>query len=89
MCLRESKVGGSTGAEFGVQVHMKRNGRFVTMRSSGPEICGSEIGRKSRGGIGNVGFSIAVDELYTGLLPEIEGYTILKRFNMIDLVSQF
>ena len=62
---------------------------IVTMRSSGPEICGSEIGRKSRGGIGNVGFSIAVDELYTGLLPEIEGYTILKRFNMIDLVSQF
>ena len=55
-CLGESKVGGSTGAEFGVQVHMKRYGRFVIMRSSGPEICGLEIGRKSRGGY--VGFSI-------------------------------
>ena len=52
---------------FGVQVRMRRYGRFVIMRSSGPEICGLEIGRKSRGGIGNVGFSIAVDELYTSV----------------------
>ena len=35
---------------FGVQVRMRRYGRFVIMRSSGPEICGLEIGGKSRGG---------------------------------------
>ena len=39
---------------FGVQVRMRRYGRFVIMRSSGPEICGLEIGGKSRGG--GVGF---------------------------------
>ena len=79
MCLRESKVGGSTGAKFGVQVHMKRYGRFVTMRSSGPEICGLEIGRKSRGGMLGFQFGsrIAVDELYTDSLPEIERYTVI------------
>ena len=78
MCLRESKVDGSTGAEFGVQVHMKRYGRFVTMRSSGPEICGLEIGRKSRGGVCWVfNLGITVDELYTDSLPEIERYTVI------------
>ena len=35
-------------------MRMRRYGRFVIMRSSGPEICGLEIGRKSRGGV--VGF---------------------------------
>ena len=63
MCLRESKVDESTGAEFGVQVRMRRYGRFVIMRSSGPEICGLEIGGKSRGG-GGLGLGIVVDELY-------------------------
>ena len=67
MCLRKSKVDGSTGAEFGVQVHMRRYGRFVIMRSSGPEICGLENGRKPRGGGGMLGFQfgarITVDEL--------------------------
>ena len=74
-------------------MHMRRYGRFVIMRSSGPEICGLENGRKSRGG-GMLGFQfgarITVDELYKDLLPEIERYTILfKGSNMNDLASQF
>ena len=48
---------------FGVQVRMRRYGRFVIMRSSGPEICGLEIGGKSRGGGGswvlNLGLGIS------------------------------
>ena len=43
-------------------MRMRRYGRFVIMRSSGPEICGLEIGGKSRGGgswVFNLGLGIS------------------------------
>ena len=42
-------------------MRMRRYGRFVIMRSSGPEICGLEIGGKSRGGswVLNLGLGIS------------------------------
>ena len=44
---------------FGVQVRMRRYGRFVIMRSSGPEICG--LGESLGGGswVLNLGLGIS------------------------------
>ena len=69
-------------------MRMRRYGRFVIMRSSGPEICGLEIGGKSGGGM--LGFQFGarkvVDELYKDSLLEIERYAILSKGSKYEVI---